>query len=393
MHRHTQRQSCNYHWWSFPGDAYSRFEKDPFYEEWEKRLIIYPLDLRHYTSLLKFVDYIKNNYPKIDFLINNAAQTVKYPPAYYKHLVRNEKKKIALGRQKKIISIDNKPFKTKGNELVEQFHSKELTLNVNSLPLSVLLSQVQTEENEQTGFCKEFPDPDHVIDDDLIYNQIKKEIETKIENHEKPKSEKKEKIDLDQTIKILDNFSNEDEYNMNIQMLKVLKEQLSERNPYEDIQKDLRNQSSWTMELDEITPIEIYETMLINYLAPTVMINQFKDLMSRDLNGSLKSVIVNVTSKEGKFNSRKGSFHPHTNSTKAALNMITRTTGHQYYEHFNILLLGIDPGWINHVFDKSSISSCPLNYHDGATRILDPVFNPKSYISGKIYANFQLSEW
>ncbi|KAJ6234619.1 oxidoreductase-like protein [Anaeramoeba flamelloides] len=377
----------------FPGDAYSRFEKDPFYKEWENRLIIYPLDFRHFTSILKFVDYIKKNFTKIDFLINNAAQTVKYPPAYYKHLVRNEKKKITLGRQKKIISIDNKPFKIKGNELVEQFHSKELNLNVNSLPLSVLLSQVQTEENEQTDFCKEFPDPDHVLDDNLIYNQMKKEIETKQEIQEKQKLEKKEKIDFNKIINDLDDFLHEDENIMNIQKLKILKEQLSERKPYEDIQKDLRNQSSWTMRLDEVTPIEIYETMLINYLAPTVMINQFKDLMSRDKNSKLKSVIVNVTSKEGKFASRKSSSHPHTNSTKAALNMITRTTGHQYYEHFNILLLGIDPGWINHVFDKSSISSCPLNYHDGATRIIDPILNPESYISGKIYANFQLSEW
>ena len=40
-------------------------------------------------------DYIKETYPRLDILINNAAQTVRRPPGFYAHLMENETRAVA----------------------------------------------------------------------------------------------------------------------------------------------------------------------------------------------------------------------------------------------------------------------------------------------------------
>lgn len=74
----------------FPNDALTRFANEKDYEEWKDRITVYGLDMRHLESVIKFIDYVEKNIPHLDILINNAAQTVKRPPQFYKHLVKNE---------------------------------------------------------------------------------------------------------------------------------------------------------------------------------------------------------------------------------------------------------------------------------------------------------------
>lgn len=54
---------------------------------WCDRLHIYGLDLRHITSLEQFLKHILNFYSRLDIIINNAAQTIRRPTHYYRHLV------------------------------------------------------------------------------------------------------------------------------------------------------------------------------------------------------------------------------------------------------------------------------------------------------------------
>ena len=57
--------------------------------------------------------------------------------------------------------------------------------------------------------------------------------------------------------------------------------------------------------------------------------------------------IINVTSSEGQFSyDNKTIYHPHTNMTKAALNMLTRTSG-QELQHSDITMCAVDVGWIS----------------------------------------------
>ena len=50
---------------------------------------------------------------------------------------------------------------------------------------------------------------------------------------------------------------------------------------------------------------------------------------------------------EGKFYRYKLSDHPHTNMAKAALNMMTRTSGKDYASKHSIYMNSVDTGWIN----------------------------------------------
>ena len=74
----------------FPGDAARRFSELADYSVWGERLSIYGLDLRHTPSIEALADHLNATLPTLDFLIHNACQTVRRPPAYYTHLLADE---------------------------------------------------------------------------------------------------------------------------------------------------------------------------------------------------------------------------------------------------------------------------------------------------------------
>ncbi len=71
----------------FPHDSAQRFSREEDFSEWKDRLVIYGLDLRHSPSVEMFARYIANTEKRLDILVNNAAQTVRKPPGFYKHLM------------------------------------------------------------------------------------------------------------------------------------------------------------------------------------------------------------------------------------------------------------------------------------------------------------------
>ncbi|KAK2942575.1 putative short chain dehydrogenase/reductase family oxidoreductase [Blattamonas nauphoetae] len=78
----------------FPNDAAIRFIADPFFASYSNRLHIYGLDFRDLTSVHRFADFIVAKYPRLDMIINNAAQTVRKPASFYSHLIENELKPL-----------------------------------------------------------------------------------------------------------------------------------------------------------------------------------------------------------------------------------------------------------------------------------------------------------
>lgn len=71
----------------FPLDAASRFALEADFAEWQDRLQIVALDLRHLPYLEQFCDQLCEQLDSVDMVINNAAQTVKCPRAFYQHLL------------------------------------------------------------------------------------------------------------------------------------------------------------------------------------------------------------------------------------------------------------------------------------------------------------------
>ncbi|MBK6518876.1 MAG: SDR family oxidoreductase [Polyangiaceae bacterium] len=75
----------------FPVDAARRFAAEPDRSEWQDRLEVHGLDLRHTPSVEVFARGLLEREPQLDVLVNNAAQTVRRPPAFYEHLVLAER--------------------------------------------------------------------------------------------------------------------------------------------------------------------------------------------------------------------------------------------------------------------------------------------------------------
>jgi NAD(P)-dependent dehydrogenase (short-subunit alcohol dehydrogenase family) len=74
----------------FPRDSAARYAAEPDFEEWGERLEIFGLDLRHTPSVEAFCSHVTNTRARLDFIVNNACQTVRRPPEFYSHMMDGE---------------------------------------------------------------------------------------------------------------------------------------------------------------------------------------------------------------------------------------------------------------------------------------------------------------
>ena len=74
----------------FPRDSASRFAQEPDFADWRDRLEIFGLDLRHTPSVEAFCQHLLTTRDRLDFIINNACQTVRRPPDFYAHMMDDE---------------------------------------------------------------------------------------------------------------------------------------------------------------------------------------------------------------------------------------------------------------------------------------------------------------
>src|SRR3954471_873334 len=74
----------------FPRNAASRYASEPDFADWSGRLEIFGLDLRHTPSVEAFCREMVATRQRLDFIINNACQTVRRPPDFYAHMLAEE---------------------------------------------------------------------------------------------------------------------------------------------------------------------------------------------------------------------------------------------------------------------------------------------------------------
>ena len=141
---------------------------------------------------------------------------------------------------------------------------------------------------------------------------------------------------------------------------------------------DTRTTNSWMLRLDEVSAPEMLEVQLVNNVAPFLLNARLKALMARSPHE--RRFIVNVSAMEGQFSRHKTVYHPHTNMAKAALNMMTRTSGEDYAKD-GIYMTSVDTGWVTD--EKPTVQRerdqaengffAPLDIVDGMARIYHPV--------------------
>jgi NAD(P)-dependent dehydrogenase (short-subunit alcohol dehydrogenase family) len=74
----------------FPRDAAARYAREEDFHAWGDRLEIFGLDLRHTPSVEAFCHHLDTTRERLDFIVNNACQTVRRPAEFYRHMLEGE---------------------------------------------------------------------------------------------------------------------------------------------------------------------------------------------------------------------------------------------------------------------------------------------------------------
>ena len=75
----------------FPRDAARRYAAEADFEDWRDRVEVYGLDLRHTPSVEAFCAHVAATHGHLDYVVNNACQTVRRPPEFYRHMLDLER--------------------------------------------------------------------------------------------------------------------------------------------------------------------------------------------------------------------------------------------------------------------------------------------------------------
>ena len=107
----------------FPIDAADRYSSEFDYADFKPRLKIHGLDLRHTPSVELFARFLVERLPRLDYILNNACQTVRRPHGFFQHLLEREAEptfKLAAPLRDCLADHDEFRSKLQGNTALSQ---------------------------------------------------------------------------------------------------------------------------------------------------------------------------------------------------------------------------------------------------------------------------------
>ena len=124
----------------FPRDAAARYAAEPDFSDWGDRLEIFGLDLRHTPSVEAFCQHLLQRRDRLDFIVNNACQTVRRPPDFYRHMMQGERTAAnELGPE--ILRVVGSYEGLRGYNMLPSTDTASVAVPIRVLPASAELSQ------------------------------------------------------------------------------------------------------------------------------------------------------------------------------------------------------------------------------------------------------------
>ncbi|KNC81643.1 hypothetical protein SARC_06048 [Sphaeroforma arctica JP610] len=342
----------------FPQDAGVRFGREGDFALWKHRLFVYGLDFRDVAAVHAFTASVRVNFTHLDILINNAAQTVRKPPGFYKHLMAGESDPATLLKEGQVDRVDADHLRVVSSfDPHRQNHTAIKAAGGNANTTGNALLPADEADAQKGTLAKTSTSADAI-------------------------GVASGSATLSQMVVMTGDDIHEDEHGTTL---------FPEGKLDADLQQiDLRKVTSWVQPLQDINVVEFVECQAINMMAPFVLNSELKGLLDKSPHED--KYIVNVSAMEGQFyRKNKSDKHPHTNMAKAALNMMTRTSGAGYAKD-HIYMTSVDTGWItdenpSHLLENRS-DPPPLDDVDAAQRILDPIYMGTKDASKRIYGVF-----
>jgi len=129
----------------FPRDSAARYAKEADFAEWGSRLEIFGLDLRHTPSVEAFCRHLLETRERLDFIVNNACQTVRRPPEFYEHMLAGEKAVLPASLEKSLnLRISEIPESARSADLSQvRLLPEEFTDRKNLFPAGRLDQDLQ----------------------------------------------------------------------------------------------------------------------------------------------------------------------------------------------------------------------------------------------------------